>query len=53
MIIQIPPSTRVATLAINWARNAALLAIIILSLVNSDIYKKLVEYMKKIHLKKS
>ena len=47
-IVQMPPGIPVATVAINGAKNAALLAISILSVANSDIYKKLVEYKKKI-----
>lgn len=46
-IVQMPPGIPVATVAINGAKNAALLAISILSLDNSDIHKKLVEYKKK------
>ena len=46
-IVQMPPGIPVATVAINGAKNAALLAISILGVVNSDIQKKLVEYKKK------
>lgn len=46
-IVQMPPGIPVATVAINGAKNAALLAISILGVVNSDIQKNLVEYKKK------
>jgi len=46
-IVQMPPGIPVATVAINGAKNAAILAVSILSIANSDIYKKLVEYKKK------
>jgi 5-(carboxyamino)imidazole ribonucleotide mutase len=46
-IVQMPPGIPVATVAINGAKNAALLAVSILGLVNSDISLKLVEYKKK------
>jgi len=46
-IVQMPPGIPVATVAINGAKNAALLAISILALVNSDTQAKLVEYKKK------
>ena len=46
-IVQMPPGIPVATVAINGAKNAAILAVSILALVNSDIRAKLVEYRKK------
>lgn len=46
-IVQMPPGIPVATVAINGAKNAALLAVSILSIANTDIYKNLVEYKKK------
>ncbi len=46
-IVQMPPGIPVATVSINGAKNAALLAVSILGLVNSDIQSKLVEYKKK------
>jgi 5-(carboxyamino)imidazole ribonucleotide mutase len=46
-IVQMPPGIPVATVAINGAKNAAILAVSILSLVNSDIHKKFIEYKKK------
>ena len=46
-IVQMPPGIPVATVAINGSKNAAILAVSILSLVNSDIHKKFVEYKKK------
>jgi 5-(carboxyamino)imidazole ribonucleotide mutase len=42
-----PPGIPVATVAINGAKNAAILAASIIALVNSDIHSKLVEYKKK------
>ena len=49
-IVQMPPGIPVATVAINGAKNAALLAISILSLVNSDIQQKYIEYKKKMEV---
>ena len=46
-IVQMPPGIPVATVTINGAKNAALLAVSIIGLVNSDIRAKLVEYRKK------
>ena len=46
-IVQMPPGIPVATVSINGAKNAALLAVSILGLVNSDIQSKLVEYKTK------
>lgn len=46
-IAQMPPGIPVATVAINGAKNAAILAVSIIALVNSDIQAKLIEYKKK------
>jgi 5-(carboxyamino)imidazole ribonucleotide mutase len=46
-IVQMPPGIPVATVAINGAKNAAILAVSILCVANSDIQEKLVEYKKK------
>ena len=46
-IVQMPPGIPVATVAINGAKNAAILATSIIALVNPDIQTKLVEYRKK------
>ena len=46
-IVQMPPGIPVATVAINGAKNAGILAASIIALVNSDIHSKLVEYKKK------
>jgi 5-(carboxyamino)imidazole ribonucleotide mutase len=46
-IVQMPPGIPVATVSINGAKNAALLAVSILGLVNSVISLKLIEYKKK------
>ena len=46
-IVQMPPGIPVATVAINGAKNAGILAVSIIALVNSDIQKKLIEYKKK------
>lgn len=46
-IVQMPPGIPVATVAINGAKNAAILAVSILGVANSDIQKKLVEFKKK------
>ena len=46
-IVQMPPGIPVATVAINGAKNAAILAVSIIALVNSDIQKKLVEFKEK------
>ena len=46
-IVQMPPGIPVATVAINGAKNAAILAISILGLANSDIHKRFVAYKKK------
>jgi len=46
-IVQMPPGIPVATVAINGAKNAAILAVSMLALVNPDIQTKLIEYKKK------
>ncbi len=46
-IVQMPPGIPVATVAINGAKNAAILAASIIALVNPDLQAKLVEYKKK------
>lgn len=46
-IVQMPPGIPVATVAINGAKNAAILATSIIGLVNSDIQKKLAKYKIK------
>jgi 5-(carboxyamino)imidazole ribonucleotide mutase len=46
-IVQMPPGIPVATVAINGAKNAAILAANIIGLVNSDIQKKLAEFKIK------
>ncbi|HSW56051.1 MAG TPA: 5-(carboxyamino)imidazole ribonucleotide mutase [Ignavibacteriaceae bacterium] len=46
-IVQMPPGIPVATVAINGAKNAAILAASIIALVNSDIQTKLIEFKKK------
>ena len=49
-IVQMPPGVPVATVAINGAKNAAILAISIISLSNSSIHSKLADYKKKIEM---
>ena len=49
-IVQMPPGIPVAAVAINGAKNAAILAVSILGLDNSDIQKKLINYKKKMEL---
>jgi len=46
-IVQMPPGIPVATVAINGAKNAAILAVSIIALVKPDIQTKLIEYKKK------
>ncbi len=46
-IVQMPSGIPVATVAIDGAKNAALLAIEILALTNDEIKNKLVEFRKK------
>jgi len=43
-IVQMPPGVPVATVAVNGARNAALLALQILSLKYEEVKRKIVEY---------
>ena len=46
-IVQMPPGIPVATVAINGAKNAAILALSILSLSSTEIQKKLIDFKKK------
>lgn len=46
-IVQMPPGVPVATVAINGAKNAALLAVSIIAISNTEIKTKLVQYKKK------
>jgi 5-(carboxyamino)imidazole ribonucleotide mutase len=46
-IVQMPPGVPVATVAINGAKNAGLLAIQILAIENKDLQKKLTKYKIK------
>jgi 5-(carboxyamino)imidazole ribonucleotide mutase len=46
-IVQMPPGIPVATVSINGAKNAAILAMSIMGVANSGIQEKLVEYKKK------
>jgi len=46
-IVQMPPGVPVATVGINGAKNAALLAIEILATSDNELAKKLVEYRTK------
>jgi phosphoribosylaminoimidazole carboxylase PurE protein len=46
-IVQMPPGIPVATVAINGAKNAAILALSILGVSNSDIQKKLIQFKRK------
>lgn len=46
-IVQMPPGIPVATVAINGANNAAILAVSIIAIANPHINAKLVEYKKK------
>jgi len=47
-IVQMPPGVPVATVAIDGAKNAALLAIQILAITNKDISKRFSVYKKKL-----
>ncbi len=47
-IVQMPPGVPVATVSINGAKNAAILAVKIIALTDLAIYEKLKEYKKKI-----
>jgi 5-(carboxyamino)imidazole ribonucleotide mutase len=49
-IVQMPPGIPVATVAINGAKNAAILAVSIIALLNSDIKKKLIDYKRKMEV---
>jgi len=46
-IVQMPPGIPVATVAVNGAKNAGILAAQIIGLVNSDIQKKLADFKVK------
>ena len=46
-IVQMPAGVPVATVAINGAKNAALIAVSILSLTDSGLHKKLVAFREK------
>ncbi len=48
-IVQMPPGIPVATVAINGAHNAGLLAIQILALNDSALTKKIISYKKKLN----
>ncbi len=48
-VVQMPPGIPVATVGINAAKNAGLLAIEILATCDKNLEKKLVEYKKKMH----
>lgn len=50
-IVQMPPGIPVATMAINGANNAGLLAVRILSLNNTELTKQYLRYMEKIESK--
>ena len=45
--VQIPPGVPVATVAVDVAKNAAILALEILSIENKELQKKLIEYRHK------
>ena len=45
--VQMPPGVPVATVAIDGAKNAAILALEIISIENKDLQKKLIEYRHK------
>ena len=47
-IVQMPAGVPVATVAINGAKNAALLAVSILSLTDEKIHNQLINYKKKL-----
>jgi 5-(carboxyamino)imidazole ribonucleotide mutase len=47
-MVQMPPGIPVATVAINGSKNAGILAIEILSLKDSEIRKKLIEFKHKL-----
>ena len=48
-ILQMPGGVPVATVALNNAKNAGLLAVQILSVANSDLREKLIAYKNKLH----
>jgi len=45
--VQMPPGVPVATVAVDGAKNGAILALEILSIENKDLQKKLIEYRHK------
>lgn len=45
--VQMPPGVPVATVAVDGAKNAAILALEILSIENKELQKKLIEYRHK------
>lgn len=45
--VQMPPGVPVATVAVDGAKNAAILALEIMSIENKDLQKKLIEYRHK------
>jgi 5-(carboxyamino)imidazole ribonucleotide mutase len=47
-IVQMPPGIPVATVSINGAKNAGLLAVKILSVENPELSEKIEEYMKNL-----
>lgn len=48
-ILQMPGGVPVATVALNNAKNAGLLAVQILSVANADLREKLIAYKNKLH----
>jgi 5-(carboxyamino)imidazole ribonucleotide mutase len=48
-ILQMPGGVPVATVALNNAKNAGLLAVQILSVANSDLRERLIAYKNKLH----
>ena len=48
-IVQMPPGIPVATVSIGGAKNAAILAVSILSINNSDLREKLIDYKKSLN----
>jgi phosphoribosylaminoimidazole carboxylase PurE protein len=49
-IVQMPPGVPVATVAINGAKNAALLAIQVIALLDDVILSKLMDYKKRMEV---
>ncbi|MDY0082505.1 MAG: 5-(carboxyamino)imidazole ribonucleotide mutase [Ignavibacteriaceae bacterium] len=49
-IVQMPPGVPVATVSINGAKNAAILAVEIIALADSSVLSKLKDYKKKIEV---